>query len=479
MINYKYPKDYPAWKYINEARAVPHEKLIIMEVVPGKINLQFYMNTAAAFQKRGHQIIYITNSDKVNRDLLDNKIAAINLSNFIENIKIDPQTDQRKFLFEEYGIASANKIYFSQNIKKSYKKHNYRSYQVLLYLLGMRIIIENINPDFAVIRRGGEIFKKAIFLNCRKRNIPCLIIGACPLNKNRSNITDYDLQEIDPFVYKSELDKSTTTTCQEIIDEITKNKDIPIEKPKGLINKIRVLFKQLGYSNADNFWEVSRYFLKKSRERLRAFIINLLYYPSLKKSLAAINSHRFIYLPLAFKDEWRMIARNPQFYYQEFLVHLIAMNLPTGYKLMIKEHPDRLGNISIASIKAMRRYPDVLFLNPRLSGKKVMQKCDLLAVINNTSGLEAMLENKPVIVFGDGFYKYDGLTIGLEKYSDISNLDQILTKAINFRPDQKKLLALCQHINNEAYLFNYRDFIPADADKMVDNILRYIHSTHK
>jgi|GEM_PF-3809518 len=478
MTYYQYSENYPAWQVIKKAKSAHHDKLFIMEVVPGKINIEFYFKTAEAFQKRGHQIIFITNNEKIKQDLLARKFAAVNLLNFINHLKINQNLDYQKILLEEYNIASANKIYFSQNIKKSYKKHENPKYQVLTYLLGMRIILEKIEPNCAIIRRGGEIFKKAIFVNCQKKNIPCLIIGACPLNKNCSNITDYDLQEIDPFVYNPAAIKNDNLTCAEAIEEITKNNNIPIIKPKGL-KKIKILFKQLSYSNAESFNEIIKYYLIKFREVIRSQITNMFYYPSIKESFTLINNNRFIYLPLAFKDEWRMIARNPQFYYQEFLVHLIAMNLPTGYKLFIKEHPDHLGNISIPSIKAMRRYPDVYFLNPRLKNDLILDKCSILAVINNTSGFEALLKNKPVIVFGDGFYKYDGLTVNLNKYSDISGLDRLLFEAINFRPDQKKLLALCQHVKKETYHFNYRDFIPADADKMVEAILDYFKKKNK
>ena len=118
------------------------------------------------------------------------------------------------------------------------------------------------------------------------------------------------------------------------------------------------------------------------------------------------------------------------------LIRQIAISLPSGMSLVVKEHPIMLGRRSKKYYEKLKLLPNVKLINPNILTNDVInnENCELVTVVSGTSGFEAALLGKKVIQFSDSFYKMlpnvkfvTDLTKLTEEYSKIENFDKELT----------------------------------------------------
>jgi hypothetical protein len=91
---------------------------------------------------------------------------------------------------------------------------------------------------------------------------------------------------------------------------------------------------------------------------------------------------------------------SPEFSHQEYLIHLLASNLPAGWVLIVKEHPLALGTRPSGFYEAIEGYPNVVLVNPLDSAREWYSKSQAVAMITGSVGYEAAMDGFPVISFG-------------------------------------------------------------------------------
>ena len=77
----------------------------------------------------------------------------------------------------------------------------------------------------------------------------------------------------------------------------------------------------------------------------------------------------------------------------------IALSLPAGYDLLLKEH-QRIGNRPIGYYEAYRRFPNVKLAHPALRGVDLILRCAATATLGGSTPAEAAQFGRPSIVFG-------------------------------------------------------------------------------
>ena len=112
------------------------------------------------------------------------------------------------------------------------------------------------------------------------------------------------------------------------------------------------------------------------------------------------DQSRFAFYPLHFEPEVSVQVFGRPFQNQIEVVRNIALNLPVGMNLLVKEHPRALGFRSLGYYKKLLEIPNVRLVSPCLTTHQVIRKADLIAVISGSTGFEAAVLGKPVIVFG-------------------------------------------------------------------------------
>ncbi len=108
----------------------------------------------------------------------------------------------------------------------------------------------------------------------------------------------------------------------------------------------------------------------------------------------------FVFFPLHFEPEVSIQVFGRPYQNQIELVRNLALALPPGMCVLVKEHPRSIGFRPYAYYRKLLEIPNVRLVEPRLSTHAVIRHAQMVAVISGSTGLEAAICGKPVLTFG-------------------------------------------------------------------------------
>ncbi len=146
----------------------------------------------------------------------------------------------------------------------------------------------------------------------------------------------------------------------------------------------------------------------------------------------------YIFYPMQLEPESAVMVMTPEFDSQEHLIHLVASNLPAGWKLVIKEHPLALGTRPKGLVERIGSYPNVEFANPHDSAKMWYKSSRAVAMINGTVGYEAAFDGIPIISFGHhNFISILDYVFEVDSYKTVREaIFKISTKNLSHKNDR-------------------------------------------
>lgn len=109
----------------------------------------------------------------------------------------------------------------------------------------------------------------------------------------------------------------------------------------------------------------------------------------------------YAYFPLQFQPEASIDVVAPYFNNQLEVARLVAMSLPDGMTLVVKEHPAMVGYRTPAFLEKLARTPNVKVIDYRIPSERVLKGADIVISANSTSLVEAAFYAKPAIQFGN------------------------------------------------------------------------------
>lgn len=182
---------------------------------------------------------------------------------------------------------------------------------------------------------------------------------------------------------------------------------------------------------------------------------------------------KFVYLPLHYQPEASTCVCAEKYEKQLFYIDNWAKSLPADTILYVKEHYALLGHRDLHFYEELKKYPNVVIINPWESSRKLIEKCVAVAALTGTAGLEAMLLRKPVFVCGNAVYE---TAPGIIKINDIFN-NYILNIERWKRPDRNDIIKyLCACIRSydkgNAYAQNFYELIDDNIDAICDSLYR-------
>jgi len=220
---------------------------------------------------------------------------------------------------------------------------------------------------------------------------------------------------------------------------------------KNIIRQVMVHF----YQKLKKIKKYSPYFV---RDRVKAVWLyhrgikqaekqKFLKYNQLKKS-------EYLFYPLQLEPESAMMVMSPEFDHQLYLIHILASNLPAGWKLIVKEHPLALGTRPSGFIEKISAYPNVDFADPFESAREWYLNSQALVMITGSLGYEAALEGIPVISFGKhNLIKVLDFVFEVDSYESAQKvIDRILKRDIpDFNERQKKAYVLKETLRQVSF----------------------------
>lgn len=131
----------------------------------------------------------------------------------------------------------------------------------------------------------------------------------------------------------------------------------------------------------------------------------------------------FVYFPLQRVPEAAMLVRATSYLNQQGLAQAISASLPCGHKLVMKDHPKSVGYFPPGYYRKLLELPNTVVLDPRFSNSRILDRASLVVTIGGTLGLQQLMSNKPVVMFGRKFYE---ILEGVVRVDDMNRLPYVL-----------------------------------------------------
>ena len=131
----------------------------------------------------------------------------------------------------------------------------------------------------------------------------------------------------------------------------------------------------------------------------RFFLRHLLYYTELE------NIHgKIAYFPLHVQPESSIDVMGPYYSDQMKLIKDILRSLPFDFTLVVKEHPNFLGQRGLPFFQTLRNLPNVRIVHPYTSTFDVLKRASLVFTVTGTTAFEAGMLGVPSIIFIKTFF---------------------------------------------------------------------------
>jgi hypothetical protein len=136
---------------------------------------------------------------------------------------------------------------------------------------------------------------------------------------------------------------------------------------------------------------------------------------------------RYIFIALHKEPELATTFQAPLWHNQKNLIAWLSMNLPCGYRLLVRDHRRNEGRRPTAYYRTIMAYPGVDLVSPLDSQFKYIRNADLIIVDNGSTGWEGLIFGKRVIAVARNFYEPARL---VEKVTDPSRLGETIIRCL-------------------------------------------------
>ena len=116
--------------------------------------------------------------------------------------------------------------------------------------------------------------------------------------------------------------------------------------------------------------------------------------------------------------------------------------------MCVKEHPNVLGTFSLSMLRRIKKIGNVTLVNPVINPHNLIAHSKAVVTINSTAGFEALMYFKPVIVFGQVFYRGYGVTFDVDSLYD---LEWVIKRALESEIPKEKIIRFIAAVRKASY----------------------------
>lgn len=330
-------------------------------------------------------------------------------------------------------------------------------------------VIDTENISLVFHEQVSTSFSYVCYEVCRTRQVPYIgIVGARISDRFEVRETIFDESDVVCKEYNAILDNKNPVSEE----EATFFKDFMSffdeQKPSYMVNNFLNKSNVSNYINrkkAISFIRKVKYAVAERRENrlalfregvvkasmrslrrnlVRIYTVKKFYRQNVRISMPELLDRNFILYPVHYQPE-ASTSIAAQFYVNQYeVIKNISFALPPNTYMVVKEHISALGYNTSEFYDKVRVLPNVILLGPEWNTKALIRASMAVVTLTSTVGMEAILMNKPVILFGRTFYEYHPLC---HKFVSWGDFDKLLIRAIKYTPVELKYL--------EAFLISY------------------------
>ncbi len=214
-----------------------------------------------------------------------------------------------------------------------------------------------------------------------------------------------------------------------------------------------------------------------------ASLIFELYYESLCTVLDKkyLENEPYIYIPLHYQPECTTLPLGDFFEDQKIMIEWISHSRPKDVWLYVKEHPSQTYEVNTSRYRYPSFYKDILkipkvrLVSRRFSSFDLIKSSLCVATITGTATLEALYQEKPVLLFGYHVYQYAPGVFPIRTLEDCSTaLERICHGRIELQRDH--FLFYLKALEKNCIQVNWLDVEKnnANKEKFLDSFLGFL-----
>lgn len=295
-----------------------------------------------------------------------------------------------------------------------------------IFASNIELFIERIQPSLIVGMGQGTIGDYLFYKIALAKNIKYVALKSVK-NSNYQTLTETIGEEhtairksFEEYIDGKLIEPGLRLQVKEYMEAIRRgavpyegNVGIPkkqqIIKKGDLANYLRYILKDIIYllkkrdHHSQALYSLS-YFYDNTFKAYRANRLSKVTQNRTIDGLDAIEGENYIFFPLHAEPEISLTNYSKFYQNQIEVIRNICLQLPSKYKLLVKEHPRNIGRRSLGYYKKILEIPNVDFANPQLPSIEVLNRSKLVIVLSGNIGYEAVLSQVPVITLGNTIY---------------------------------------------------------------------------
>ena len=399
--------------------------------------LDYEIRTLVQGLENSHEVVYWIGYESQKKEVKNNSKAVFHDADLARlNIKsseiddtnfepIDSDIIKASYKHESIVLSMMNRKFAGLSLDE--KKHLY--YELLQYWNG---VLTSLKPEVIIFNcLPHSVFNYVLYSLANYHNIKILTfldtweadrmlvldsietpIFFDELVENNLNkgITEDDLSNELHFYYEAQINPNKDATPNYIKKQINDQK-----KSNVFLKKIKNKVLALNYllSGQDKFKKIKDLLKSKTRRHPKEYLIkeykNLEQNPNLNQN--------YVYFAVHFQPERTTCPQGEMYNDQILAIETLSHALPNGWKIYVKEHPmqwwlrgsndsDRFLSVRYKGYyKKIARLKNVILVSPEFSTFKLIEKAKAISTITGTVGWESIMRQKPVMIFGNAWYK--------------------------------------------------------------------------
>jgi len=450
-----------------------------------------YYEMAAALAARGHRVSWITTNELWSEWLRSKGVADKDILQLVYERSDFVGLDERTRLVSEIRAAekmvdvTVNQSLLMDRFVLYKNKPDINEYMLLYYRDTKRYLREKqADIVFAEPTNSNEMIT---YMLCHELGIPFIapddmrypayrtifcpgfnqatlaVADGCPepdLQVGRNVIDDFGKKQEPPLYFEK-------LTKQKVIDARTAS--------RALGNRVRLL-------NPARRRHLTYHDLSERLQTEALRLINGFYMKRLCRydRLDGIAG-RIAFYPLHVQPEASIDVRGSFFSDQIKLIKDIRRSLPIDVTLVVKEHPNFLGQRGAGFFRKLRRIPNVTLVPHGLSTFDIYKRASIVFTVTGTAAYEAGLLGIPAVVFSPIYFA--GLS-SIRHCRDITDLKRVVFELLDdFRRDldaDTRFMATLMAHSHEGYwtnpLFDPAVMVDGNIERLQQAFVRIVES---
>jgi len=173
----------------------------------------------------------------------------------------------------------------------------------------------------------------------------------------------------------------------------------------------------------------------------------LRYYSTAYKGRVA---HKYAFMTLHLQPEASTSMLAPYHVNQLDVIENISRALPLDWKLVVKPNKSMIGVDTISFYRQLKKIPNVIVTDYYANTPELIENSFAVIAISGTSGLEAVLSGKMVILLGNEGIIWHCIN-DVINCTDWTKLHAILKTAGQYKPNDKSLAAYLQAVHDKTF----------------------------